>query len=394
MARQPQAQPAPSPQPPAPAAASTNPAFAESGGILTIDLEAIRANYRLLASRVTPAECGAVIKGDAYGCGLDQVTQTLTRAGCRTFFVAQIAEARRVRALARNANIFVLNGFAPGSGPAVMELNVRPVINSLVELAEWDQFRAESKWEGGAALHVDTGMNRLGVTIEEAAAVAARARNQSQGIVLLMSHLACADKPEHPLNDQQIRHFREIRALFRGTSSSLANSSGIFLDPSTYCDVARPGVALFGGNPTPGKPNPMRPVVELKARILQIRNLARGATVGYEAAWTAKRDSRIAVVAAGYADGISRLAALTDGKNPRELLISEQRCRIIGRISMDLLALDVTDLPVSAVQRDQLATIIGEGLTLDQVAEQTGTIPYEILTSLGRRFHRVWKPDN
>jgi alanine racemase len=393
MARQPQAQPAPPPQP-VPAATSGNPAFAESGGILTIDLDAIRANYRLLASKVTPAECGAVIKGDAYGCGLDQVTQTLTRAGCRTFFVAQIAEARRVRALARNATIFVLNGFAPGSGPAVMELNVRPVINSLVELAEWDQFRTENKWEGGAALHVDTGMNRLGVTIEEAAAVAARARNQSQGIALLMSHLACADKPEHPLNDQQIRQFREIRALFRGTSSSLANSSGIFLDPSTFCDVARPGVALFGGNPTPGKPNPMRPVVELKARILQVRNVPRGATVGYEASWTAKRDSRIAVVAAGYADGIARASAITDGKTGRELLVSDKRCRIVGRISMDLLALDVTDLPVSAVQRDQLATVIGEGLTLDQVAEQAGTIPYEILTSLGRRFHRVWKPDN
>lgn len=393
MAFQPHAQPV-APPTPEPIVTTGGPALAESGGILTIDLDAIRANYKLLAARVTPAECGAVVKGDGYGCGLDQVTETLLRAGCRTFFVAHLGEARRVRALAREATIFVLNGFAPGSGAAVMELNVRPVLNSLVELAEWDQFIAESNWDGGAALHVDTGMNRLGVTIEEAAAIAARNRTQNQGIILLMSHLACADRPDHPLNDQQIRHFREIRALFRGTSSSLANSSGIFYDSSTYCDVARPGLALFGGNPTPGKPNPMRPVVELKARILQIRNVPRGNTVGYGAAWTAKRDSRIAVVAAGYADGVLRAAAITEGRNPRELVVADKRCRIVGRISMDLLALDVTDLPVSAVQRDQMATIIGEGLTLDEVAEQAGTIPYEILTSLGRRFHRVWKPDN
>lgn len=389
MAYQPRTQPAP--EAAEPAVITGGPAAAESGGILTIDLGAIAANYRLLAGRVTPAECAAVVKGDGYGCGLEQVTEALLRAGCRTFFVAHLGEARRVRAIAPSATIFVLDGFAPGSGQAVIELNVRPVINSMVELAEWDQFMAQSSWNSGAALHVDTGMNRLGVTIEEAAAVATRIRNQNHGIALLMSHLTCADRPEHPLNDQQIRNFREIRALFRGISSSLANSSGIFYDASTYCDVVRPGVALFGANPTPGKPNPMRPVVELKARILQVRNVPRGATVGYGAAWTAKRDSRIAIVAAGYADGVLRAAAVTEGKNPRELIVAEKRCGIVGRISMDLLALDVTDLPVSAVQRNQMATLIGDGLPLDEVATQAGTIAYEVLTSLGRRFHRVWK---
>jgi len=374
-----------------PAVTTGGPALAEGGGILTIDLDALHANYKLLAARVTPAECAAVVKGDAYGCGLDQVAETLLRAGCSTFFVAHLGEARRLRAITADATIFVLNGFAPSSGAAVMELNIRPVINSLVELAEWDQFTAESGWKGGAALHVDTGMNRLGLSIEEAAAVAARNRTQNHSVVLLMSHLACADRPEHPLNDQQIRHFREIRALFRGISSSLANSSGIFYDASTHCDVVRPGMALFGANPTPAKANPMRPVVELKARILQVRNVPRGATVGYGAAWTARRDSRIAVVAAGYADGILRAAAVTEGKAPRELIVADKRCRIVGRISMDLLALDVTDLPVSAVQRDQMATIIGPGLSVDEVAEQAGTIAYEVLTSLGHRFHRVWK---
>ena len=169
---------------------------------------------------------------------------------------------------------------------------------------------------GSAALHVDTGMNRLGLSIEEAAAIASHIRSENHRITLLMSHLACADRPEHPLNDQQIRQFREIRSLFRGIASSLANSSGIFLDASTYCDLVRPGIALYGGNPTPGKPNPMRPVIDLKTHILQVRNLAKGAAVGYGATWTARRDSRIAVIAAGYADGIARAAAITEGTSP------------------------------------------------------------------------------
>lgn len=375
-----------------PAAMTGGAALGESCGVLTIDLDAIRANYRLLAARVTPAECAAVIKGDAYGCGLEQVATTLLRAGCRTFFVAQLGEARRLRNVAPAATIFVLNGFSPDASASIIELNVRPVINSLVELAEWEQFVTGQSWDGGAALHVDTGMNRLGVTIEEAAAVATRTRNQKHGLVLLMSHLACADQPENRLNDQQIRDFREIRALFRGISSSLANSPGIFYDASTYCDVVRPGIALFGGNPTPDKPNPMRPVVELKARILQVRNVPRGGTVGYGAAWTARRDSRIAIVGAGYADGVLRAAAITEGRTPRELIVAGQRCRIVGRVSMDLLAVDVTDLPISAVQRNHVATLIGDGLSLDEVASQAGTISYEILTSLGRRFHRIWKP--
>jgi len=234
-------------------------------------------------------------------------------------------------------------------------------------------------------------MNRLGLTIEEAAAIAAHIRSESHHITLLMSHLACADRPELPLNDQQIRQFREIRSLFRGIGSSLANSSGIFLDASTYCDVVRPGIALYGGNPTPGKPNPMKPVVDVKAHILQVRNIAKGAAVGYGSTWTARRDSRIVVIAAGYADGVPRAAAITEGAKPREVLVAGKRCRIVGRISMDLMALDVTDLPVSAVRRGQMVTLIGDGLPLDEVAAQAGTISYELLTNLGRRFHRVWK---
>jgi alanine racemase len=292
MARQPQIQPAP-PQP-EPVPTTGGPALAEAGGIVTIDLGAIHANYRTLASRVVPGECAAVVKGDAYGCGVDQVTATLTRAGCRTFFVAHLAEARQVRTQAPEAVIYVLNGFSAAAGPGFMQTYARPVINSSVELAEWDLFVSSTGWDGGAALHVDTGMNRLGITVEEAAAVAPRIQTENHGITLLMSHLACADQPEHPLNDRQIRQFREIRWLFRGIAASLANSAGIFLDASTYCDLVRPGIALYGGNPIPSWTSPIRPVVEVKARILQVRNVPKGGTIGYGAAWTAKRASRIA----------------------------------------------------------------------------------------------------
>ena len=263
------------------AADATDPT--EAGGLLTIDLAAIDANWRMLASTTVPVECAAVVKGDGYGCGLEPVTQTLSRAGCRTFFVADVAEGRRVRALAPEATIYVLSGIMPGSAQAFANDYLQPVINSTTELAEWDAFVAIHNWRGGAALHIDTGMNRLGLTMDEAVAIAPRLQSESHGFTLLMSHLACADVPDHPMNDQQIRQFREIRILYRGLASSLANSSGIFLGGTVYCDLVRPGVALYGVNPTPGRKNPMRPVVELKGRIIQVRTIGKGETVGYGA---------------------------------------------------------------------------------------------------------------
>src|SRR5262245_43244102 len=257
MARQPKTE---APDPPE-VPTTAGPSETEAGGLLTIDLRAIFDNYRALATKVMPSECAAVVKGDAYGCGIDQVTATLWRAGCRTFFVAHLDEARRVRGVAPESVIYVLNGYTSGTGDAFAEVYARPVINSSVELAEWDQFVSTSGWRGGVGLHVDTGMNRLGLSLDETAAVAMRMQSENHGLTLLMSHFACADTPQHLLNDQQIRQFREIRTLFRGIPGSLANSSGIFLDPSAYCDMVRPGAALYGINPTPGKPNPMKPVI-------------------------------------------------------------------------------------------------------------------------------------
>jgi alanine racemase len=367
------------------------PSGPETGGTLTIDLAAIEANWRTLCREIRTAECAAVVKANGYGLGLEAVAGKLDAAGCKTFFVADLAEARRLRACARDAAIYVLTGFAPEHGEVFIDIAVRPVINSMTELAEWDAFVAQRNWRGGAALHVDTGMNRLGIPPDEAAALAPRTQTENHGITLLMSHLACAETPAHPLNAAQIRAFTEMRALFRGIPASLANSSGIFLGDSAHCDIARPGAALYGVNPTPGRPNPMQAVVELTGRILQIRNVEKGATVGYGATWTAKRSTRIAVAALGYADGVPRAASGADRGQPGVAAVAGKRCPIVGRISMDLICLDISDLPDGVVRRGDAATFIGEGISIDDLAAAADTIGYEILTHLGPRCHKIYR---
>jgi alanine racemase len=363
----------------------------ETGATLTVDLDAVEANWRALARHLITVECAAVVKANAYGLGLEPVTTKLAAAGCTTFFVANIVEARRARGCAPQAAIYVLNGFAPEAANAFVELDVRPVINSMTELAEWDAFTAARNWRGGAALHVDTGMNRLGISGAEAAALAARVQTENHGVTLLMSHLACAEIVGHALNAGQIKAFREIRSLYSGVPASLANSAGIFLGDVAVFDIARPGAALYGINPTPTRPNPMRGVVELTGRILQVRNVDRGEAVGYGAAWTAKRNSRLAVAALGYADGLLRAASGTDGARGGAAIVAGKLCPFAGRISMDLVCLDVTELPEGIVQRGDVATFIGEGIGVDDVAAAAGTIGYEILTRLGPRCRLIYR---
>ncbi len=382
------AQPDPALTPQASTTVTAGPPAPEAGGLLTVDLGALVDNWRSLGRRAMPSECAAVVKADAYGCGLEQVATALARAGCKTFFVADLSEARRLRPVAPDAAIYVLNGLMPDTAPAFAELRARPVIGSMLELAEWDAFTAGQQWRGGAALHVDTGMNRLGITANEAAAMASRIRSENHGITLVMSHLACADEPDHPLNERQIALFREVRMLYRGIPSSLANSSGIFLGDKAHCDVVRPGVALYGVNPTPGQPNPMKPVVELKARIAQVRPVARGETVGYNATWTTRRATRLAIATLGYGDGYLRASGSSDEEPGGFAMVAGKRCPIAGRISMDLLTIDVTDVPEGTVRRGDIATLIGDDLPIDEVARTAGTIGYELLTSLGRRYHR------
>jgi len=367
--------------------AGSGPLAAETGGTLTIDLAAIVANWQALSRQLLTVECAAVVKANAYGLGLKPVVAALANAGCKTFFVADIAEARIVRARAKHATIYVLHGFTLQCADVFIELAARPVINSMTELAEWDTFVAERAWQGGAALHVDTGMNRLGVSPEEAAALAPRAQTQNHGIALILSHLACADIPDHPLNAKQLKLFRELRGLYSGIPASLANSSGIFLGDAAYFDLARPGAALYGINPTPGRANPMTSVVELTGGIVQLRTVARDQTIGYGATWTARRNSRIAVVALGYANGLLRAGSAGDEHPGGAAIVAGKRCPIVGRISMDLLMVDITDLSDGAVRRGDFATLIGGELSIDEVAAAAGTIGYEVLTRLGMRCH-------
>jgi len=393
-------------------------ALATATGVLTVDLDALVANWRKLEKTAVPAECAGVIKADAYGCGAGPVARALAGAGCKTFFVATLDEARAVRealssqalssqALSSEAPsseglsseaaklpppaIYVLDGFFQNSGDAYARIDARPVIGDLNELAEWDVFCRRSGWTGGAAIHIDTGMNRLGLTITEAQGIVPRINAGDHGITLVMSHLACAETVNHPLNGKQLAAFREISSLYSGVPAALSNSSGIFLGAQFQFDMVRPGAALYGVNPTPEADNPMQPVAELKARIVQIRNVERGEGVGYGGTWTTRRPTRLAIVSAGYADGYFRAASANDGTRGAEVVVAGKRCPIAGRISMDLIAVDITDLPNNAVRRGHMVTLIGEGITVDELAHHFGTIGYEVLTSLGRRYARVYK---
>ena len=366
-------------------------ALAAYNGILTVDLDAIVANWRKLEKTAVPAECAAVIKANAYGCGIESVAKALAGAGCKTFFVATLDEARAARSAVPQATIYVLSGFFQNTGEAYAEIDCRPVIGELNELAEWDVFCRRSGWSGGVAIHIDTGMNRLGLTVQEAQGLIPRINAGDHGITLVMSHLVSAEQLNGTVNARQLSAFREIASLFTGVPASLANSSGIYLGGPFQFDLVRPGAALYGVNPTPEADNPMQPVVDLKARIVQIRNVERGDTVGYGGSWTARRPTRLAVVATGYADGYFRAASASDGTRGAEVIVAGKRCPIAGRVSMDLIGIDITDLPPNAVRRGHMVTLIGEGITVDELAHHFGTIGYEVLTSLGRRFARVYK---
>lgn len=355
------------------------------GGILTVDLAAIARNWRLLRDRAQPAECAAVVKADAYGLGIEPVAQTLAKAGCHTFFVAHLIEAQRVRRAAPLAHVYVLNGMPPGSESLYIQNRIRPVLGTLGELKRWREAGG-----GPAALHVDTGMNRLGLSMGDAHALALSPDWRHAQFDFIMSHLVSSEEPDNPLNAAQVRHFERMADLLgpRGKRRSLANSSAHFLPDPPRFDLTRPGYALYGGNPTPGQENPMQPVVRLEATIIQIRSIEPGETVGYNAKWTAKRSTRIATLSLGYADGWLRSLSATDSKSGGAAVVHGVRCPFAGRVSMDLVTIDVTDAPEGQPRVGQTVTLIGDGIGIDDVAASAGTNGYEILTSLGSRYTR------
>lgn len=363
--------------------------LAEAGGLLTIDLAALRANYAEIARRVAPAEVAAVVKGDGYGIGLLQAATALWDAGARRFFVALLSEAHTLRTVLPEAEIFVLNGLFAGTEAAYRESRLIPVLGSLPEIDRWQAFCTSLEAPLPAAIHVDTGMNRLGLSPTEAIGLAEGRDELGFPIALLISHLACADDPAHPLTARQLDDFRAVRALFPDVKASLANSAGAVGDAALHFDVVRPGIVIYGGRPRRDLA-PLRPVVRLDLRIVQLRQVHEGETIGYGGAHTARRPSRIAILSGGYADGIPRLAGASDQRAGAEAVVAGRRCPLIGRISMDLLAVDVTDVPEDEVQPGDWATLLGDGLDLDDLARHSQTIDYEVLTSLGRRYHRRW----
>ncbi|MBR0655197.1 alanine racemase [Plastoroseomonas arctica] len=346
-------------------------------GRLIVDLGAIVANWRDLCALHAPGKVAGVVKADGYGLGAGPVAQALRAAGCDSFFVAHLQEGMALRdALGPGPMIAVLNGFRPGDDE---DAHLTPVLNTLGDVRDHRGRRA--------ILHLDTGMARLGLDAREQAALAEDASlRASLDLAYVMTHLACADEPAHALNDTQRARFTQAAAMCPGVPRSLANSSGLFLGAGFVSDLARPGCALYGVNPTPGAPNPMRQVLRLEIPVLQIRDIGAGETIGYSATWRSSRPSRIATIAAGYADGylrsLSGRASADHGGRPVPL---------VGRVSMDLITLDVTDRP-EITDASHITLIGGSGCTPDDLASACGTIGYEILTSLGARYVRVYTP--
>ncbi|MEO3998677.1 alanine racemase [Mesorhizobium sp. CAU 1732] len=367
-----------------------------AGGRLTIDLAALAENYHLLSRMAAPARVAGVVKADGYGLGVGPVAQTLWREGCREFFVALPEEGIALRSVLPDATIYVLNGlFGAEAVPAYVAHRLTPVLGSSSDIASWEAFGWDGDVPRPCAIHVDTGMNRLGLTSDEALRfIQENALTGAVTPLLLMSHLACADTPDHPLNLRQRESFQAVRAAFASVESSLANSAGIFLDSAFAFDLVRPGIALYGGSPASAALNPMQPVVTAEARVVQVRHAKAGETVSYGAHETLRRDSLLAVTSIGYADGYHRAGSsagvpLRDTSAPAaEGFIHGKRVPVTGRITMDMTIFDVTDLGAGAVAIGDHIELFGRNVPIDEAAAATGTIAYELLTSLGRRYHR------
>ncbi|MES1972913.1 MAG: alanine racemase [Pseudomonadota bacterium] len=367
-------------------ASMTCPSFSSR---LTIDLNAVRQNYAQLARRVAPAECGAVVKANAYGLGALAVGAALRREGCKTFFTAHLSEALDLApALAPDCRIFILNGLDPDCEQFCAERGFLPVLNTLDQVERWRALAIRCQRRLPAALQVDTGMSRLGLALHQVERLSRTTKLKDLDLQLVMTHLACADTPDRAENGVQLDRFRRICLLFPGIRRSIANSGGSLLSAAFHMDLARCGVALFGAPPST-QPVTLRPVVKLDARVIQLRAIETGSGIGYGLDHVATAPMRIATIGIGYADGVPRRFAATGAAWYRT-----HRLPVVGRISMDSLALDVTHLPDDLLFEGAFVELIGPHQPLESLADATDTIAYEILTGLGRRHQRVYLEQN
>jgi alanine racemase len=366
-----------------------------ASGVLCVDLAAMRRNYRTLKSAAAGASVAGVVKADGYGLGASEAATALAAEGCKVFFVATLVEAEAVRGrLPEDAHLFVLNGLPPGTAAQFGAVAACPVIGDILEFEEWVAHAKRAKDRTTAALHFDTGMSRLGFAPAEAEAILRHPALSAVDLRLVMTHLACADDATNPKNTAQLALFNQLAEHAPESAwKSVAASAGIFLGPAYCRDLVRPGVALYGGRAASAGPNPMAPVVSLYGRIAQVRWAERGETVGYGATHTLKRRTKIATVMAGYADGFFRALAASDARDGPAGHIGAHRLPLLGRVSMDLITFDATDAPEALVQRGGFVEILGERVTVDDLADFAGTIGYEILTALGSRYHRVYLDD-
>ncbi|HVR67731.1 MAG TPA: alanine racemase [Verrucomicrobiae bacterium] len=362
---------------------------------LTIDLQAIAENYRMLTAKVSPAECGAAVKADAYGLGMERVAPALLKAGCRTFFVATLDEGIALRALLPDSRIFVLNGLQLADPREFGERRLRPALCSLREIEQWveryanDGKRAKDSPVPAPALHFDTGISRLGIPRDEAQRLMADpAWFDGLKPALLMSHLACSDDLASPMNARQLQRFTEVcgrLALPVNTPRSVAASGGIFLGMPYHLELVRAGAALYGLAPLNNQSNPMRQAIRLQAKILQVRRVDDGDSVGYGATRRFDGPARLATIGVGYADGYMRSLS-----NRGAVHVGGAEAPVVGRVSMDLAVIDVTGLPEGATQVGAPVDLLGPQQTADELGERAGTIGYEVLTSLGRRYRRIY----
>jgi alanine racemase len=363
------------------------PSATRAGAYLTVDLHAVRANYRHLRRLGGGVECGAVLKADAYGLGMAPVAAALVAEGCHTFFTAHLDEAMRLRTLLpAGTTIYVMHGAMPGAARDCLAHDLVPVLNDPGQLEEWRALAQETGRVLPAALQFDTGMARMGL----AGADVDRLRQDPAWLdglrpQLVMSHLACADEAQHPINAHQRQRFDAVRALFPGVPGSLANSSGVFLGPAFHHDLLRPGAALYGIHPQPGGVNPLAQAVSLAARVVQLRSIDAGDIVGYGARYVAPGPRRIATIAIGYADGWLRASS---GRS--YAYVDGVAVPFVGTVSMDSITLDVTGVPDERIAPGQSVDLLCAQQTVDEVAAQAGTIGYEVLTRLGSRFHREY----
>jgi alanine racemase len=358
------------------------------GPRLTVDLGAIIRNWQALDKVSAGALTGAAVKADAYGVGLVPASKALFAAGARFFFVATADEGLALRAALPECYIFVLNGLYPGAASLYVGERLMPVINSLPMLEEWLVACLGRNEALPAALHFDTGMNRLGFRLNETSIVKRMCEEVGYAPQMVMSHLACADQPQHEKNRTQLALFSAVINQFPGIPASLANSAATMTSREMHFQMVRPGIALYGGRAVNGRRNPMAPVVTLEAPILQVRDCKTGESVGYGATYILPRDTRVAIVALGYADGFLRSLSSTNQHAGGKVFLRGRLCPTLGRVSMDMFAIDITDLGNDLPAPGEMVEVLGPNVSVDDQADPAGTIGYEILTSLKGRYTR------